>query len=73
MKISLKTLILNFIIPSIIFVGVLVFSTITIVDEVSSVMQIEDLDIQSKDSSLLSTSMSEGVVLLNNEIYLFID
>lgn len=44
-----------------------------IVDEVSSVMQIEDSDIQSKDSSLLSTSMSDGVVLLNNEIYLLID
>ena len=44
-----------------------------IVDEVSSVMQVDESDIQSKDSSLLNSSLAEGVVLMNKEIYLMID
>lgn len=44
-----------------------------IVDEASSVMQADSDSIQVKNSTFLSTSVSEGVLLHNKEIYLVIN
>ncbi len=64
MKISLKTLILNLLIPSFIFIGVLIFSTITIVNG----------DI--KDKTLIELSIAEHIsddiekFILEQEVYI---
>lgn len=64
MKISLKTLILNFIVPSIIFVGVLVFSTITIVDG-----DVRDkTHIQMLEAELVATEVEEFIS--NLDVYI---